>query len=252
MTTGQSGKGRIRLFQDFMGAEIPIATAVAYGTTAGGCNYYIGDFKVTGSLQDTDSGLISQSKASGYARLSSSATADGDSLVVGTEVVFSPVLNGTLVLECRLENFSVLTARNVFVGFCTANEDEFNENITSTGTTMTKVVPSVGFTLDSQITTNGTNWFMPFLLASDTTLTSTTVDSGVTAVAGESDILRVEIDNNGTARWRVNGILKQTQTNAATTTTLLAGLVAVSSTTTTVASIDVDYLLLTANRDWTR
>lgn len=253
-TSGQSGRGRIRLFNDFCGPEIPIATAVAYGTSAGGCNYYLGDFKVTGSLQDTDSGVISQSKASGYVRLSSSATSGGDGIAIGTEVVFSPVLNGTLVLECRLENYSVLTARNVFVGFCTANADEFVENLTSTGTEITLVVASVGFILDSQLTAADGLWHMPYLLASDATQVSTDVQASQTAIAGESDIVRLEIDNNGAARWYINGILEQTVGAglAATPSTLLAGLVVVSSTTSTVASIDVDYLLIEANRDWTR
>ena len=251
-TSGQSGVGRIRLFTDFPGAEIPVANAVAYGTSAGGCNYYLGDFKVTGSLHDTDSGVVSLSKASGYARLISSKTADGDGVAVGTEVIFSPALNGTLVLETRLE-LSALTARNIFAGFCTANADEVKEPLTATTTTITKVVPAVGFLFDSQLTTNGTRWFMPYLLASDTTQTSTDVDSSQTAVAGESDVLRIEIDNNGTARWYINGVLEQTKAKAATTTTLLAGLVGVWSTgTAAVGDVDVDYLLVEANRDWTR
>ena len=39
----ESGPGLIRFFNDFGGAEVPIATNWAYGTTAGGCNYYLGD-----------------------------------------------------------------------------------------------------------------------------------------------------------------------------------------------------------------
>ena len=39
---------------------------------------------------------------------------------------------------------------------------------------------------------------------------------------------------------------------AATPATLLAGLVGVFATTTTVTDVDVDYLLIEANRDWTR
>lgn len=211
--------------------------------------HIIGPFKVTGDLVRTDAGVASVSKSGGYVRLTGSATADADSCVIGTEVIFSPALNGTLVLEVRLE-MAALTARHVFAGFCTANADDCLEPVTSTGTTITKVVPTVGFVFDSQLTSGA--WHMPYLLATDSTQTSTTVQASQSPVAAESDILRVEIDPNGTARWLINGKLEQTKANAATTTTLLAGIVGVFSTTTTVSSVDLDYLLVEGNTDFTR
>jgi len=39
---------------------------------------------------------------------------------------------------------------------------------------------------------------------------------------------------------------------AATATTLMAAVCGVWATTTTVATLDVDYFLVTASRDWTR
>lgn len=250
--SGQGGPGRIRLFNDFCGPEIPVANAVAYGTTAGGCNYYLGDFKVTGSLHDVDSGVVSLGKASGYAQLLSSASADGDGVFVGTEVSLSPVLNGPLIVECRLE-LAALTARNVFVGLMSANADESKEPITATTLTLTKVVPAVGFLFDSQLT-YGTYWFMPYILASDTTQTSTGIQSSQVAVAAESDILRLVVFPDGAAEWWINGKLEQTKGAglAATATTLMAAGVGVWSTTTTVGSADADYLLVDFNRDWTR
>lgn len=248
---GGSGQGKIRLFNDFCGPEIPVANAVAYGTTAGGCNYYLGDFKVTGDLAETDTGVVSLAKASGYVRISGN-NEDGKGVAIGTEVVFSPVLNGTLICEARLE-LQALTTRNVFVGFADANADDVAEPITSSTVTHTFVSTSVaGFVLDSQLTA-GTKWHMPYAggSASNSTL-STAVVSDVTAVAAESDLLRIEIDPNGTARWYINGVLKQTKAGAVSTTTLLAGMVACWGTTTTAADADVDYLLIEAQRDWTR
>jgi len=195
--SGQGARGRVRLFNDFAGPEIPIANAVAYGTTAGGCNYYLGDFKVTGSLHDTDSGVISLAKASGYAQLASSATADGDGVFVGTEVCLSPALSGPIIVECRLE-MAALTARNVFVGLMSANADESKEPITATTLTLTKVVPATGFLFDSQLT-YGTYWFMPYILAADTTQTSTGIQSSQAAVAAESDVLRLVVNPDGSA-----------------------------------------------------
>lgn len=248
--SGQSGPGKIVLFDDFCGPEIAVGNAEA-ATTPG---HAIGPFKITGSTADTDSGVVSLSKASGYVQLLSSATADGDGVAIGTEVVFSPVLNGTLVLETRLE-MDALTTRNVFAGFCTTNADEAKEPLTATTATITKVVPACGFLFDSQLTAPyNAIWHMPYLLATDTTQANTDVDSSQTAVLAESDILRVEIDPNGAARWYINGKLEQSVGAglAATPATLLAGLVGVWSTTTTVGTLDVDYLLIEANRDWTR
>jgi len=250
--TGMSGNGKIRLFNDFLGPEIPIGNAVAYGSTAGGCHSFIGDFKLTGSIHDTDSGIVSVGKASGYARLLSSASANGDGLALGTEVSLSPALNGALVLEARVE-MAALTARNVFIGFSSANADEAKEPATATTTTITKVVPCVGFLFDSQLTAS-TGWHMPYILASDTTQTSTNVVSSQTAVAAESDVLRIQVNPDGSAEWWINGKLEQTVGAglAATPATLMAALVGVWSTTTTVGSLDVDFIEVTANRDWTR
>jgi len=251
--SGQSGVGKIRLFHDFLGAEVPEATNVAYATTAGGCTYSIGDFRLVGDLADAaDGGLPTISKASGYARLTGTDEA-GQGMAIATEVCFSPELNGPLVLEARLET-QVLTARNIFVGFAGTIADLAVEPLTATTTTITKVVPAIGFLFDSQLTTSGTNWFMPYLLAGDTTQTSTDVVSSQTVVKEESDVLRLEIDSDGGARWYINGKLEQTVGAglAVTVGTLLGAEVGVYGTAATTTDVDIDYILVEANRDWTR
>ncbi len=250
--SGQSGSGIIRLFDDFCGPEIPIAGDGVY-IDVNYAGIHSGPFKVTGSIHDTDSGVVSLAKSSGYVRIIGSASTDADGIAIGTEVCFSPVLNGPLVLETRVEMVE-LTTKNVFIGFCTANADEVLEPITSITATITKVVPSIGFHLDSTLTSPyNTYWHMPYLLATDTTQTSASVLSSQIAVVTESDILRVEIDPNGAARWYINGVLEQSVGAglAATTTTLLAGIAGVWAKSAAVG-MDLDYLLVTANRDWTR
>ncbi len=251
MATAQAGRGHIELFDDFCGPEIPVANAVAYGTTAGGCNYYLGPFKVTGDLGETDTGIVSLAKASGYVRISGN-NEDGKGAAIGTESVFSPVLNGPLIYETRVE-LQALTTRSIFCGFTTTNADDVAEPVTSTTVTMTLVdTQFAGFILDSQLTA-ATVWHMPYKGGSAVAPTaSTSVTSGVVAVAAESDLLRVEIDPNGTARWYINGILKQTVAGAVSTTGLLSAITACFGTTTTAADMDVDYMLVKANRDWTR
>lgn len=252
MVSGQSGVGRIRWFNDFGGAEIPVANAVAYGTSAGGCNYYLGDFKLIGDLAETDTGAVSTDKANGYLLLSGNDE-NGKGAAIATGVNLSPALNGTIVVEARLER-AVLTAGVVFVGLAGTLADDVAEPVTSTGTTITKVVPCLGFLLDSQLDADDGLWHMPYLLASDTTQTSTSVISTQTAVATESDLVRLEVDNNGAARWYINGVLEQSVGAglAATVGTLMGACVGCWATTGTAATVDVDYLLVEANRDWTR
>ena len=250
----QSAYGRIRLFNHFCGPEIPIATAVAYGTTAGGCNYYLGDYTVHGDLADTACGVIANavSKTGGWARLCSSATtADGQGIWVGTELDFSPVLNGALAVEVRLE-LPALTARNIFVGFMGTLADDALEPVTLTGTALTKVATHYcGFAFDSQLDA-GSEWHGIYSGGSTTGPTDTTeMDLDVNATAAESQVLRVEIDTNGTARWYIDGALKQKVVGAVSTTALQAGGIGIWSTTNTTGLVDVDYLAVEGNTDWT-
>ncbi len=250
--SGQSGVGRLHWFNDFGGAEIPVANAVAYGTSAGGCSYFLGDFKLIGDLAETDTGAVATDKANGYILLSGN-NENGKGAAIATGIILSPVLNGTIVVECRLER-AVLTAGNVFVGLAGTLADDVAEPVTATGTELTYVVPCVGFMLDSQLTAADGLWHMPYLLASTATQVSTVIEASQTAVAGESDLVRLEVDNNGAARWYINGVLEQSigAGLAATTTTLMGACVGCWGTTGTAATVDVDYLLVEANRDWTR
>ena len=81
--------------------------------------------------------------------------------------------------------------------------------------------------------------------------TSTNIDADVDAVAGEYDIIRVEVAINGTARWYINGVLKQTVENAVSTTAELAVIAMVETKTATNEYAWIDYIAIEANRDWT-
>lgn len=248
MTINAMGeKGEIILFDDFCGPEIPVANAEA-ATTPG---HFIGPFRVTGDTVETDTGIVGLEKSGGYIRISGN-NEDGKGVFIGTELVFSPTLNGTMVVEARVE-LQALTTRVVFVGFMAANADDVAEPITSTTVTCTRVCNAVGFLLDSQLTA-GTYWHMPYMKSTTATQTSTDIDASQAAVAGESDVLRIELDKDGGARWYINGKLEQTVAAglAADVTTLLSGGIGCWGTTTTAADVDADYLLVKANRDWSR
>jgi hypothetical protein len=70
-------------------------------------------------------------------------------------------------------------------------------------------------------------------------------------VAAEWDVLRLEVSINGTARWYVNGVLKQTVTGAVSTSTDLAVLAMIEARAASNEYAWIDYIAIEANRDWT-
>ena len=247
--SGQSGVGRIRLFEDFLGGpDVAVSNTDAIKTSAG----HAGPFSVYGSLAETDCGItLVASKASGYGRIAGTDE-DGYGLAIGTEVCLSPVLNGQIIVEARVE-MAALTARNIFVGLIDTAADDIASPVACATTVITKAHESVGFLFASDLNAS-TTWHMPYLLAGTTTQTSTGVASSQVAVAAESDILRLVVNSDGSAEWWINGKLEQTVGAglAATTTTLMAAIIGTFGTVTTATSVDVDYFLVEANRDWTR
>jgi len=250
MATVQSECGKIKLFNDFCGPEIPVANAVAYGTTAGGCNYYLGDYAVRGMLGETDSGAVAMGVPSGVIRLTGTdQSTKGCALT--TDLQFKPSVNGTIVVEARVQS-QVLTARRVFVGFCGTLADDVLSPLTGATTTLTLTASHLcGLFWDSALTAAG-YWHAVYNGGETTGVTtSTLVTTGVLVVAAKYNVCRVEIDRNGTARYYIDGVLKKTVKTAVSTTTLQAAIVGVWATTTTVTDLDVDYMLVTAARDWT-
>ena len=247
----QGSIGRIELWNDFCGPEIPVANAIAYGTSAGGCNYYLGDYKVTGDLGETDTGVLGLSIVNGAVRISGN-NEDGKGVAIGTEAVFSPTLMGPLIAETRVQR-AALTNGNVFFGFCDVNVDDVAEPVQVSGATFTLTASDLaGFTLDSQAD-DADGWYMPYNGGTTTgETTAASIVSGIAAVAAEWDVLRIEIMPDGRADWYINGVLEQTKDGAVSTSVLQACYVGAWGTTSTAASVDLDYLLVQANRDWTR
>jgi len=246
--SGQSGCGKIRLFEDFLGgADIAVSDTDAIKTAAGVC----GPFAMYGSLAENDCGLILVGKSGGYGRITGT-NEDGYGLAIGTEVSLSADLNGTIIVEARLEMASLSTT-NVFVGLVATAADDIAAPIACATTVITKVCACTGFLFASDLTAS-TTWHMPYILAADATQTSTGVASSQVAVAAESDILRLEVFQDGGAKWFINGKLEQSVGPglAVDATTLYAAILGQFGTTTTAMSVDVDYLLVEANRDWTR
>ena len=109
-----------------------------------------------------------------------------------------------------------------------------------------------GFLLSSELTEDEM-WHIIYAGGTTTGVTvAATNQTGVDAVAGEWDVLRIEIDPNGTARFFVNGKQEFSVTGAVSTSVDLGLTLGVEAKGAAIETLDVDYLLLEANRDWTR
>ncbi len=247
----QSGPGKVRFWNDFGGPEIPIGNAVAYGSTAGGCHSFVGDFALKGDIADTDAGAVALDEVNGVIRLTGTNEAE-EGMCLTTDTIFSPALMGPIVVEARVST-QVLTARNLYIGLCDIIVDLINPPLTSDTVTHTLTASDLaGFHIDTDLTA-GTTWHCVYnggTTTGDTVSTNTT--SGVVAVAGEYDVLRLVVDTNGTVEWFINGDSVQKVANAVSTSVLQGVICGPFGTTTTITDLDVDYLLATANRDWTR
>jgi len=242
----QSGIGRIRLFNDFCGVSNYLSLT---NDTAPAGDFYLGgeSFEVAtaGAVGLTSDGL------SGVVELLTDAT-DKDTVFIGTGCAFDVAKMAPIAVEARVR-FSDLDAKAAFIGLTSIlTVDEQMDDIIdiSSATVVTVTAELAGFFLSSEFT-DDEDWVMVF--NGGTTTAETTVaniDADDDAVAGEFQILRLEVDPNGTARWYIDGVLKQTKEGAVSTTTDFFVCCGVTANTTTAARMDVDYLLVEANRDW--
>ena len=246
----QSGKGRIQIFEDFVGQGEPVAATVAPPIKLGAYFNLVGQ-----GLAETDSGAP-RLDSDGLSGVIQFTTTDEDVHAVGvqTATMFDVGLMGTIVLEARVR-LAAITTGEVFIGFSDVNTDlAIIEGAICHGDTTTITLTAsdlVGFLMATDLT-DASDWHMVYNGGTTTGATvSTTIDANAPAVAGEFQILRLEIDPNGTARWYIDGVLKQTVAGAVSTTTDLCVNVIVESKTTAVKTMDVDYITVKANRDWT-
>ena len=241
----QSGNGRIRLFNDFAGVANTLALTA---DTA-----QLGDFYAGGEgFEDSDAGIAGKDALSGVVTLTGANT-DADTTFIGTQIFLDVGLMGTITLETRVQ-LPDLDTKEIFFGLTSIlSVDEQLEDIVinASGTTITMPADLCGFYLSDELT-DDEDWHG--IHNGGTTAGSTTttaVDLNDDAVAGEWQVLRLEVDSNGTARWYIDGVLKQTVAGACSTTTNMAVCLAAAANTTQLVIMDCDYIEVTANRDWT-
>jgi hypothetical protein len=246
--------------EDFLGGyqDITANTAVDYTRR-------VGPFMVVGQgMAETNSGIPKLAAIlSGAVRLTTTGE-DVHTIGLETERIFDAALMGTLVAEARVQ-FANLTTKAMFMGFTDIEigsnvPDIQTDIITAASATVLTLVASdlVGFYgADAEVTASATEWHGVYKGGTATgEVTPANINLGTTKnaeiTAGEWQVIRVEVDTNGTARWYVNGDLKQRISGAVSTTTNLKFFIGVGAKTSTIATADIDYIHLRANRDWTR
>jgi hypothetical protein len=245
----QSGVGKIRLFNDFFGGEEALDAETKVVVDAG-------DFKIVGEgmgTADVQQTLLETDGLSGVIQLETDDT-DAYSSCIVTSVGFDVALMGTLILESRIR-FTDLDTKVMFVGFSDVNADDMSIeddlfDVTAETTIENTASDMCGFYFQSELTADES---LHACYKGGTTASSTDTtdnDLAVDLVKGEWAILRLEIDNNGTARWYIDGELKKTLAGAISTSTDLAACVGVGSVGGAQETMDVDYVLVEANRDY--
>ena len=246
----QASKGRIEIFEDFIGGEDIILNSAASR------NFGSSGLRVIGQgIAENDSGIVvlESDGLNGVGRLTTT-NEDAHSCGLTTAKMFDVAKMGTIVLEARVQ-FENLDTKEFYFGLTDVNDDTTiieGGTMVGNGTTMTLTASDLcGFYLSAELT-DDEDWHAVFNGGTTTGETdSTELDLDDDAVAGEFDVLRLEVGNNGTARWFVNGVLKKTQAGAVSTTTDLAVLLMVATYGAAIETVDVDYISITANRDWT-
>jgi len=242
----QSDRGRIELFYDFFSEDNIANTAETR---------QLGPFIVGGQgSAEADAGVPSISGVLSGAGRITTTNEDNHTTLVGTNIAFDVGLMGPLVAEARVQ-LDNLDTKEVFFGFTDIDPNTLSiETDVMTGGTATLTLTAsdiCGFFLSAELT-DDEDWHMVYNGGTTTGETvSTSVDADDDAVAGEWQVLRLEIDTNGTARWYIDGVLKQTKTGAASTSVNMALILGVEAKGAAIENLDVDYLLVQANRDWT-
>ena len=246
----QSGYGKIKIFEDFLAGEDIVAATAATRAFGGSGLRVIGQ-----GIAEADSGItVGESDGLNGVGILTTTNEDAHSCGVTTGKVFDVGKMAPINIECRVQ-FPDLDTKAFYFGLTDVNDDTTileGNNLVASGTSLTLSASDLcGFLIDAEAT-DDEDWIMVY--NGGTTTGETTIDNidaDNDAVAGEYDILRLEVAINGTARWYINGVLKQTVTGAVSTSTDLAVIAMIEARSAAIEYAWIDYIAIEANRDWT-
>jgi hypothetical protein len=246
----QSGYGKVVIFEDFLAGEDIVAATAATRSFGDSGLRVIGQ-----GIAEADSGItVGESDGLNGVGILTTTNEDAHSCGVTTGKVFDVGKMAPINIECRVQ-FPDLDTKAFYFGLTDVNDDttilEGNNLVAASGTLTLSASDLCGFLIDAEAT-DDEDWIMVYnggTTSGETTIAN--IDADNDAVAGEYDILRLEVAINGTARWYINGVLKQTVTGAVSTSTDLAVLAMVEARSAAIEYAWIDYIAIEANRDWT-
>ena len=243
----QSGPGQIVLWCDFTQEDSIANTATSR---------LIGDFTIGGQGSEVaDSGIptLNSDALGGVGEFTTTDEVD-HCLAVGTPIMFDVALMGPIIAEARVR-FGDLDTKEVFFGFSDIDIDtvSIETNICHGASTTITLTASdlVGFLLSAELT-DDEDWHTVYNGGTSSGVTASgSLDADDDAVAGEWQVLKMEIFPNGTVSFYIDEALIRTVTGAVSTSVDLSCVLAVEAKTAANESLDVDYMMVTAQRDWT-
>jgi len=250
MATIQSEVGKLFIMEDFFGAEDIIANTAASRPLPSG-------FRIIGQgIAEADSGITvleTDPNLNGVGVFTTTNETE-HSCGICTAKMLDVGLMAPMVMECRVQ-FPDLGTKQFYFGLTDHNDDTAileGETVLGSGTALTLTASDLCGFLYSTDLTNNDEWHYVYHGGTATgEIVSTNAETGVTLVAGEYNILRIEVDNNGTARWFIDGVLKKTLAGAVSTSVDLALIALLETKDDSIEYAKVDYCFLSANRDWT-
>ena len=251
MATVQGARGRIEIFEDFLSGEDIVANTAATRSFGGSGLRVIGQ-----GIAETDSGItVLESDGLNGVGVLTTTDEDAHSCGLTTGLAFDVGKMAPIVAECRVQ-FADLDTKAFYFGFTDVNTDtailEGNNLVAASDTLTLSASDLCGFLLDAEAGTNHEDWIMAYNGGTTSGETSVpNIDAEDDAVAGEFQILRLEIAPNGTARWYIDGVLKQTKTGAISTSVDVGLLTMVEARSNSIEYAYLDYVYVSANRDWT-
>jgi hypothetical protein len=246
----QSGYGKVSIFEDFLAGEDIVAATAASRSFGGSGLRVIGQ-----GIAENDSGItVGESDGLNGVGILTTTNEDAHSCGLTTGKVFDVGKMAPINIECRVQ-FPDLDTKAFYFGLTDVNDDTTileGNNLVASGTSLTLSASDLcGFLIDAEAT-DDEDWIMVYnggTTSGETTIAN--IDADNDAVAGEWDVLRLEVSINGTARWYVNGVLKQTVEGAVSTSTDLAVLAMIEARSAAIEYAWIDYIAIEANRDWT-
>ena len=246
----QSGYGKVSIFEDFLAGEDIVAATAASRSFGGSGLRVIGQ-----GIAENDSGItVGESDGLNGVGILTTTNEDAHSCGLTTGKVFDVGKMAPINIECRVQ-FPDLDTKAFYFGLTDVNDDTTileGNNLVASGTSLTLSASDLcGFLIDAEAT-DDEDWIMVYnggTTSGETTIAN--IDADNDAVAAEWDVLRLEVSINGTARWYVNGVLKQTVTGAVSTSTDLAVLAMIEARSAAIEYAWIDYIAIEANRDWT-